>query len=243
MKLWLASSWETLRASFWFIPSLMVTVAIGMAFGMLNLDRALGTEWLSHAAWVEMRGPEGARALLSAVASSMMTIASLTFSMTIVTLQLASSQFGPRLLRNFIRDRANQAVLGTFIATFAYCLIVLRAVNGTEEHQFVPEIAITAGMALAMVSLGVLIYFIHHIALSIQANSVIANVGEELHGAIKRLYPAELAYCRRAYSTSIPSTSHPARSTSLKGGEAGTCYYLYEPAACARSAAPCAAGP
>lgn len=205
MKLWFANSWESLRSSFWFIPSLMVAGAIVLAFGMLNLDRALGTDWLSQAGWVEVRGPEGARALLSAVANSMMTIASLTFSMTIVTLQLASSQFGPRLLRNFIRDRGNQAVLGAFIATFAYCLMVLRAVNGTEEHQFVPEIAITVGMGLAMASLGVLIYFIHHIALSIQAGTVIARVGEELHDAIQRLYPEEIGHGEEDVATAADS--------------------------------------
>lgn len=189
MKVWFQDKWEDLRASFWFLPSLMMVGAIALAMAMLNLDRALGAEWISKSGWVEMRGPEGARALLSAVANSMMAIASLTFSITIVTLQLASSQFGPRLLRNFIRDRGNQMVLGAFIATFAYCLMVLRAVNGIEDHQFVPEIAITVGIVLALGSLGVLIYFIHHIARSIQAGQVIAHVGRELHGAIKRLYP------------------------------------------------------
>lgn len=152
----------------------------------------LGSDWFKNIGWVSLRGPEGARALLSAVASSMMTIASLTFTMTIVTLQLASSQFGPRLLRNFIRDRGSQMVLGTFIATFAYCLMVLRAVNGIEDHQFVPELAITTGIGLALLSLGVLIYFIHHIATSIQAGTVIANVGKELHSAIQRLYPVAI---------------------------------------------------
>ena len=83
-------------------------------------------------------------------------------------------------------------VLGTFIATFAYCLMVLRAVNGIEDHQFVPELAITTGIGLALISLGVLIYFIHHIATSIQAGSVISNVGIEMHSAIKRLYPVNI---------------------------------------------------
>ncbi|MBI1275524.1 DUF2254 domain-containing protein [bacterium] len=192
MKILLQNYWEALRSSFWFIPSLMLAGGIVLALVMLNLDRMLEADWFKAIGWVSLRGPEGARALLSSVASSMMTIASLTFSMTIITLQLASTQFGPRLLRNFIRDRGNQMVLGMFITTFAYCLMVLRAVNGTKDHQFVPELAITTGIALAMLSLGVLIYFIHHIASSIQAGSVIAKVGDELHYAMHRLYPEEL---------------------------------------------------
>lgn len=206
MKTWFAEQWEDLRSSFWFVPSLMLAGGVGIAMAMLNIDRRLDTDWFDKIGWVSLRGPEGARALLSAVAGSMMTIASLTFSMTIITLQLASSQFGPRLLRNFIRDRGNQMVLGTFIATFAYCLMVLRAVNGTEDHQFVPELAITTGIGLAMVSLGVLIYFIHHIATSIQAGSVIAKVGREIHGAIQRLYPEDIGEEREE----VPATQSDA---------------------------------
>jgi uncharacterized membrane protein len=119
----------------------------------------------------------------------MMTIASVTFSITVVALQLASSQFGPRLLRNFMRDRGNQVAIGTFIATFTYCLLILRTVNGTEGEPFVPHISVTVGLLLALVSLGVLIYFIHHAAASIQAENVIAAVSRDLHEAIDDLYP------------------------------------------------------
>ena len=118
-----------------------------------------------------------------------MTIASVTFSITVVALQLASSQFGPRLLRNFMRDRGNQIAIGTFIATFTYCLLVLRTVNGTEGEEFVPHIAVTFGLVLALFSLGVFIYFIHHSAESIQVENVISSVSRDLHDAIDRLYP------------------------------------------------------
>ncbi len=136
-----------------------------------------------------LRGPEGSRALLATVAGSMMTIASVTFSITIVALQLASSQFGPRLLRNFMRDRGNQIAIGTFIATFTYCLLILRTVNGMENEQFVPHISVTLALLLALMSVGVWIYFIHHSAESIQAENVIAAVSRDLHEAIDRLYP------------------------------------------------------
>jgi uncharacterized membrane protein len=130
--------------------------------------------------------------VLSTIAGSMMTIASITFSITIVALQLASSQFGPRLLRNFMRDRGNQVAIGTFIATFTYCLLVLRTINGSENDPFVPHIAVTVGLLLALASLGVLIYFIHHAAESIQAENVIAAVSRDLHHAIDALYPEDL---------------------------------------------------
>ncbi len=190
MKSWLINHWESLRANFWFVPTVMVAGAVALSLVTINLDKAAAYDnWIATLGWTFTRGPEGSRAVLATVAGSMMTITSVTFSITIVALQLASSQFGPRLLRNFMRDRGNQLSLGTFIATFAYCLLILRTVNGTEGQQFVPHISVTVGLILALTSLGVLIYFIHHAAASIQAENVIANVGRDLDQAIARLYP------------------------------------------------------
>ena len=107
MKLWFANKWDVLRNSFWFLPALMVSAAIILSLAMIQLDKATTDNWVALLGWTYSRGPEGSRALLSTVAASMMTIASVTFSITIVALQLASSQFGPRLLRNFMRDRGN----------------------------------------------------------------------------------------------------------------------------------------
>ncbi|WP_165227535.1 DUF2254 domain-containing protein [Aquisphaera insulae] len=193
MRLWLENKWEVLRTSFWFVPTLMVTAAAALSLAMIRLDRTFPNHnWMATLGWTFTRGPEGSRAVLSAVSGSMMTISSVTFSITVVALQLASSQFGPRLLRNFMRDRGSQVALGTFIATFTYCLLVLRAVNGTETERFVPHIAVTVGLLLSLASLGVLIYFIHHIAESIQAENVIDSVSRDLRRAIDRLYPEEL---------------------------------------------------
>lgn len=190
MRLWLEGAWEKIQESFWFLPTLLVAGAIALSLAMIQLDRATsGRNAVAALGWTFTRGPEGSRAVLSTVAGSMMTIASVTFSITIVALQLASSQFGPRLLRNFIRDRGNQVSIGTFIATFTYCLLVLRTVNGTQGQQFVPHIAVTVGLVLALISLGVFIYFVHHAATSIQVENVIAGVSRDLHRAIERLYP------------------------------------------------------
>src|SRR3954447_21921079 len=137
MNTWLLNRWEDLRANFWFVPSIMVAGAVILSLVTIRVDRATAHEnWVATLGWTFTRGPEGSRAVLSTIAGSMMTITSVAFSITIVALQLASSQFGPRLLRNFMRDRVNQAALGTFIATFTYCLLVLRTVNGTEDERF-----------------------------------------------------------------------------------------------------------
>lgn len=183
--------WDTLRSSYWFLPSLMATAGMFLAFAMLALDQtdAIKTGELS---WIYRGGPEGARGLLSAVASSMVTVAATAFSITIVALQLAASNFGPRLLRNFMQDTGNQVVLGTFIATFLYCLLVLRTVHGEDYNLFVPQLSVTIGIILAIASIGVLIYFIHHASTIIQASHVIAGVADELDDAIDRLFPEEM---------------------------------------------------
>lgn len=190
MRTWLLNRMEDLRTNFWFVPSIMVAGTIVLALVTIRLDRATANEnWIATLGWTFTRGPEGSRAVLSTIAGSMMTIISVAFSITIIALQLASSQFGPRLLRNFMRDRVNQAALGTFIATFTYCLLVLRTVNGTEDERFVPHLSVALALLLALTSLGMLIYFFHHSAASIQADNVIAEVSLELHHAIDRLYP------------------------------------------------------
>lgn len=195
MKLWLTNQWDELRGSFWFLPTLMVIAAIGLSLLTIHLDRETANQnWVATLGWTFARGPEGSRALLATVAGSMMTIASVTFSITIVALQLASSQFGPRLLRNFMRDRGNQVAIGTFIATFTYCLLILRTVNGTDNEQFVPHISVTVALVLALLSMAVLIFFIHHSAESIQAENVIAAVSRDLHSAMDRLYPECLGH-------------------------------------------------
>jgi uncharacterized membrane protein len=189
MKTKLLKLWDSLRATFWLVPTLMAIMAIGLSFAMVALDEAVGNRVLEKVGWVWAGGPEGARGLLSTVAGSMITVAGVVFSITIVALSLASSQYGPRLLRNFVRDKGNQIVLGSFIATFVYCLLVLRTVRGDDGAHFVPAIAITLGMVLTLASLGVLIYFIHHVSISIQAATIIGLVSHELNEVIERLFP------------------------------------------------------
>jgi uncharacterized membrane protein len=132
--------------------------------------------------------------MLSVIASSMITVASLIFSITMLSLQLASSQFGPRTLGNFMRDRSNQIVLGTFIATFLYCLFVLRSVRGTEGSSFVPHIAVAFGVLMAAASVAVLLYFIHHIATSIRVETLLENLAVEGCAAVDQVFPERLGH-------------------------------------------------
>lgn len=191
MRLRLQRAWETVRASYWFLPSLMTLAAVGVAQGMIRVDEMLGPGVAPG--WLYSGGPEGARAVLAVVAGSVMSTAGVTFSITIAVLTMASGQFGPRLLQNFMRDRGNQTVLGTFLATFIYSLLVLRTVRGGEEAgSFVPNASVTVGVLLGLASLGVLIYFIHHTAVTIQAPHVVAGVARDLHHHIGRIFPEHL---------------------------------------------------
>jgi uncharacterized membrane protein len=170
----------------------MVVLAIGLSFLAIHIDQSSNTEIIGNLGWAYALGPNGSRAILSAIAGSMVSVATTAFSITIVALQLASSQFGPRLLRNFMQDTGNQIVLGTFISTFVYSLLVLRTVNGVDKNEFVPHIAVTFGIILAIASIGVLIYFIHHSASSIQVDHVISKVGRELDDVIDQLFPKQI---------------------------------------------------
>ncbi|HJX27809.1 MAG TPA: DUF2254 domain-containing protein [Thermoanaerobaculia bacterium] len=186
--------WDSLRSSYWFVPAGMMLAAVGLALVTTRLDEALhrpgsSTQWLGR---IWPGGVEGAREVLSIIAATAINVAGVTFSITIVALTLASSQFGPRMLRNFMRDTGNQVVLGTFVATHVYCLLALRTVQSAEDRHFVPHVSLLTGLVLGLVSLCVLIYFIHHVASSIRAENLIANVAEDLHQAIGEIFPDEV---------------------------------------------------
>jgi uncharacterized membrane protein len=123
-----------------------------------------------------------------------MTVVSIVFSITVTALAMMSSQFGPRILRNFTSDRGNQITLGTFIATFIYCLVVLRTVRSIEESPFVPHLAVTIGVGMAITSLAVLIYFIHYISQSIQVEHLIAGVGHEFQQLLPLIFPERIGH-------------------------------------------------
>jgi uncharacterized membrane protein len=215
----LRALWRNLDASLWFVPAVMVAVSIALAFGLVVLDVRIGHAWVGDGALLVGAGADGARGMLATIAASMMTVAALTFSLTLSTLAQVSSQYTSRVLRNFMRNRTNQLVLGFFVSIFVYCLVVLRTVRSGEDGSFVPAIAVTMGLALALMSIGVLVFFIHHIASSIQAANIVAQVAEEADEAILRLYPdalADLADTGDAEDTTEPLVDVEDRASRLR---------------------------
>ena len=197
----LLSAWERLRSSYWFIPSLMAGGAVLLSVVTHWADTSAnaggggtggtGGGWVRQLPLLYTGTADGARSLLSAVAGSMIGLAGVVFSIVIVALTLASNQFGPRLLRSFMRDAGNQVVLGTFIAAFVYCVLVLRQVrdDGPGFAPFVPQVGVLTAVGLSVAGLGVLIYFIHHAAASIQTSHIISSVSDELLAEIDDSYP------------------------------------------------------
>lgn len=180
-----------LRNSLWFIPGLWAVGAGLLAFGAILID-ALTPSIGRDLPLVFGGGPDGARSVLSSIAASMITVAGVTFSITIVALQLASSQFSPRVLRDFMRDRLSQSVLGSFIGAFFYSLLVLRSIRSADESgpEFVPAIAVTIAIGLAALAVAMLIYFIHHISTRIQVSSIVAGIADATEQAMQREGPA-----------------------------------------------------
>lgn len=213
---------EDVRDSYWFVPGLMAVGGLAAGLGLVLLDARLGEAWLGRFEWFYGSRPEGARAVLSTIASSTITVAGVVFSITLAAVTYASGQHGPRLLTNFQRDRGNQLTLGTFIATFLYCLIVLRTIRSAEEasadsggairEAFVPHLAVYGAIGLAIASIAVLVYFVHHVTDSIHINNVVARIGRQLLDDIERL-PTEAPATR-----SIPDLEDPFHIGSTETG-------------------------
>jgi len=182
----LASHWrrEVLRTSLWFVPAIEVAAAIVLFIGTLLADRANYRGDFAIPGWVISGSADAAREILTAIAAAIITVVGVVFSIILVTLTLASTQFGPRMLRNFIRDRGTQLTLGTFVATFVYSVLVLASIGTGSHGDFVPHISVTVTLGLMVADLGVLIYFIHHTAVSIQLPQVIASIAADLSEAI-----------------------------------------------------------
>ncbi len=187
LRLPVGSEWrrEALRTNLWLVPMVEVIAAIALYVVTHIVDRAAYHKSLSLPSWLIFGSADPARQILATLAAAVITVVGVVFSITIVTLTLASTQFGPRMLRNFIRDRGTQFTLGTFVATFVYATLVLISIGpGSGSDAFVPHLSIAVAVALVTLSMGVLIYFIHHIATSIQLPEVIASIAGDLSRAI-----------------------------------------------------------
>lgn len=177
-----------LRQSYWFLPLLMLAGAALLAAATLRLDRWLGAGPLEPAvlSWVQIGSHDGARTILAALAGTVMTVAGVVFSVTMAVLALTTSQFGPRLLRVFVRDRGIQAVLGTFLATFLHTLLVALAVGA--EGDPLPRASILTSAGLTVLSLLAFVYFVHHVSTRVQADQVVASAAHDLDAVIDGVY-------------------------------------------------------
>ena len=180
------SEWrrEALRTTLWLVPSVQVLLATLLFAVTYSLDRSAYQGEFTMPWWVNNGTADAARQILTAIATAVITVVGLVFSITIVALTLASTQFGPRMLRNFVRDRGTQVTLGTFVATFVYAVLAVGSISHGRRGDFVPHLCVTVALGLVLAALGVLIYFIHHIAKTIQLPQVIASIAGDLSDAV-----------------------------------------------------------
>jgi uncharacterized membrane protein len=191
MKTGLHKLVTVLGDTFWLIPGAMVAIGVAGGLAMVAVDRSGAVpHWLIESPWLYNGGASGARTLLGTVASSTIDVAGTVFSITIAALSLAAGQMGPRLLRNFTRDRGNQFTLGAFLGTFSYALMVLRSVRTHSEGEFIPHLALSFGILLAFVCVATLVFFVGHMAGRINVDTVVDLVSNDVKTAVRRLMVA-----------------------------------------------------
>ncbi|MEX2598513.1 MAG: DUF2254 domain-containing protein [Dehalococcoidia bacterium] len=187
----LANLWEAVTSGLWFIPGLLMTLAVVAGLGMPVIDRQFELEAASGLLFGGTA--EAARTLLGTTAAAMITVVAVGFSVTIVAIQQAATQYTPRVLGTFMRNRGNQLVLGAYLATFTYALLVLRQVrdDAAGQGQFVPGLSVTAAVLFALVSIALFIFFMQHIAQQLQSATILQSVRNEMLGTIRRMFPEE----------------------------------------------------
>lgn len=212
LRVW--TFWNNLQSSLWFRPIIAVLLAVAMAIGSIRLD--------SHIARLDpfQMAPDNARLILSAIANSMLTVVALTFSTIMVVLVLASQQFSPRILGNFARDHVSQNVLSTFIGTFVYSLLVMGWIDKTGQDLSIPVLPVIIAIILALLSVAALIYFIDHIAKSVQVNYIIAEIDKQTIAGLHTIFSDATQNDSRAATATMPplSAEEGATVATIKAG-------------------------
>ena len=186
----LSNIWSNFRSSFWFVPTVLMFFATVTAFGMIQFDKTWGQEFVKVYPDFEM-SPPAARSILSSIVGAMVSTTGVVFSITIVALSLASSQFGSRLIRTYRNRRTTHFTLGIFVSTSLFCILVLASIREVNEAAFVPISSVIFGIILTVICLGTLVYYIHDMSRAIQAPNVIRQSANDLDKAIERLFPEE----------------------------------------------------
>ncbi|MHB8512232.1 MAG: DUF2254 domain-containing protein [Actinomycetota bacterium] len=199
-----------MRTTLWVVPTIFIA-GIGVLFFITyRIDWSVYYGHIHLPSWIHPASADAARQVLIGIAAAIITVIGVVFSITILALTLASQQFGPRMLRNFVRDIGTQVTLGVFVSTFVYAILALGSITHGAHGQFVPELTVTVAIGLVLVDLAVLIYFIHHIARSIQLPEVIASIARDLSQSIDIEFPA---------SANGPPSTHGASEEELRIGE------------------------
>jgi uncharacterized membrane protein len=213
---------DALRTTLWVLPAGLVALSVILFVVTYLLDRAAFDGHFQLPGWMDSGSPDAARQVLIAIAVAVITIAGVVFSVVIVALTLASQQFGPRMLRSFIRDFGTQFTLAMFMATFVYCVLALGSISSDGNGQFVPHISITVALGLLLADLAILIYFIHHVAVSIQLNEVIAGIGQDFGRAIEENFrDASLPATVAGNQEERPGHGEPADSVLVAAARSG----------------------
>jgi uncharacterized membrane protein len=217
-RLRLSALWQHLKGSLWVLPSLFVVSALALGTALSQLETVEGT----FLEGVVFGGTaSGARDVLAIIAGSMITVIGLSFSLTVVALQMASAQFSPRVLRAFLEDRGNQIVISVLLATFAYSLAVIRVIRDEDSPQgeFLPRIAVTVGIVFTLLAVMALVYFIHNLTQELRGDTIMTGIVAAALATIERMHPDPAGGARDERELPCP----PARSTGSRPRAPATC--------------------
>ncbi len=178
---------NSIRQSLWFVPVLCVLLGAGLSFGTLALDRYFDYDLVPAGL---VGGPDAALTILSTVAASMVSLTALVLTITMVVVQLAMGQFSPRIVQRILRDKPSQIAIGLFVATFVHAILAIRDVtpNGNGKGT-VPGIAVITAFVLVLISIAVLVMYVHHIGQALRVSALIELVGRDTRTLIDRVYP------------------------------------------------------
>lgn len=210
----LIKAWHDLQSSYYFIPGLMALGACVLAYVTTHIDQTFDIELSQNLGFFYTNTAESARVILSTIAGSMISVAAVTFSITMVAVTSAAGQYGPRLIGNFMRDRGNQITLGMFTSTFIYCLLILRIVrtgsgDAGDIVDFVPNVSLLVGIGLTLLSVAVMIFFIHHIPETLNVGNITGEVGRQLRSDLEALYPAGVGQSPKDADKNEPHQKEP----------------------------------
>jgi len=220
--------WKELLATFWFVPVVIIGLAVLLSVGLVSLDNVFK---ISQQGWIRfflVNSSDSARSILSTISGAMIGVAGTVFSVTLVALTLASSQFGPRLIKNFMYVRLNQVVLGSYIATYLYCLLVLNAIKDGNGFTFIPSISILVAIIAAVANIILLIVFIHQIAMSIQADKVISDISDLISKQVEKLFPEKMGDelgKEQNFDEDVAFSNYP-KQTTIKSPKSGYLQYI-----------------